>query len=76
MALDANQLREVRLNQPRLTSEQAERQFRRNWRALIGTSSKEGSVSSSLVGLPPPVGSLPEIRTAPISIGFFKRQES
>lgn len=51
MVLTAEQMRQVRLNQPRLSWPEQEAIFRRNWQSLIVTAPEPGSNSSSSAGL-------------------------
>ena len=47
MPMTSEQLRQVRLNQPRLSWEELESQFRRNWAGLIASSFEVSSESDS-----------------------------
>jgi|GEM_PF-2029970 len=74
MVMTPQQLRQLRLNQPRLTSAEAEAQFRQNWQALTGIPSVMNSDNSSSTGHRLKEDSPQQDKTVhPITIGFFKR---
>ena len=73
MPMTSEQLRQVRLNQPRLSWAELESQFRRNWAGLIASSFEVSSESDSPDG-PMSADSSPQpIQVKKPIVGCFTR---
>ena len=72
MLTDPQEMRRVRLNQPRLTCAEAEAQLRRNWLDVIGRGNGLSNEAASSSGLVSTVGSpIPARKGTKAIVGSF-----